>query len=128
LVRTLDDLYDMGFGGAALFTVDAHHHLIAVHHPAHFAPIEINVVESFVFGKQKAKPVGMGMNTAAHQVLSIRQGVVILLQARQSANAAKVAQRIDNRLKVVAAKTAAALDLRRRQPLARFVGEQIENF
>ena len=49
LLPALDDLDDMGFAAAALFAVDAHHHLIAMHDPAHLAAVQVNVLGVFVF-------------------------------------------------------------------------------
>ena len=49
LLAAFDDLDDMSFAAAALFAVDAHHHLIAMHDPAHLAAVQVNVFGVFVF-------------------------------------------------------------------------------
>ena len=92
LLAAFDDLDDMGFAAAALFAIDAHHHLIAMHDPAHLAAVQINVFGVFVFENEKAVAVGVGVDAAAQEILPVGQGVVIFFEPDQAAVAAELAQ------------------------------------
>ncbi len=70
-LSALDDLDDMGFAAAALFAVDAHHHLIAMHDPAHFAAVQVNIVSVLIVQDEKAVAVGVGMDAAAQEILPV---------------------------------------------------------
>ena len=98
LLAAFDDLDDMSFAAAALFAIDAHDHLIAMHDPAHLAAVQINVLGIFVFENEKAVAVGMGVDAAAQEILPVGQGVVIFLEPHEAAVAAELAQAVDDRL------------------------------
>jgi hypothetical protein len=69
----------------------------------------------------------MGLDSAGDQIFPVRQRIAVFLQARQAAAPAKLPERIDDRVKLVGAKAAAALNLRRRQTQARLGGEQFKD-
>ncbi len=56
------------------------------------------------------------MDSSAHKILPVGQGVMIFLQTHQATIAAKHAQAVDHRLKLIAGKAGAAMNLSRRDP------------
>jgi len=67
------------YTGAARFAVDAHHDLIPMHHAAHLAAIQVKILQVSVFRDQKTVTIGMGVNSALNQMLTVRKGVVVFL-------------------------------------------------
>jgi hypothetical protein len=114
-MRALDDLGDVSFGSAALFAVQAHHHPVTVHNPAHLAAVQINIVDVFVIRDHKTVAIGMGMDSPSHEILAIGKAVVVFFETDQPARAAEVPQSIDDALELFRRKAASPLYLRRCQ-------------
>ena len=66
----LEDLRNVSFDAAPLLSVHADDHLVSVHHAAHFAAIEINVVCTLVIRDEKTITVWVGLESSSYQVLA----------------------------------------------------------
>ena len=125
--RALENLHDVSFDAAPLLSIGAYHDPVSVHHAAHFAAIEVKILHTLIVGNEKTEAVRVGMDPSSHQVLCVRQRVVIFLQANDSAFACEFPQGVDNPLKFGAPKSRALLYFDGRQSRSRFFGEEIQN-
>jgi hypothetical protein len=114
-MRALDDLGHVSFGSVALFAVQAHHHPVTVHKPAHLAAVQINIFDVFVIRDHKTIAIGVGMDSPGHEILAIGEAVVVFFKTDQPACAAEVSQSVDNALELFRRKAASPLYLRRCQ-------------
>jgi hypothetical protein len=117
----------VGFHAASFLSIGAHHHPVSMHHATHFAAIEVKILRTLAVGNEKTETVRVGVDSSSHQVLCVRQPIVIFLQADDSAFAGEFPQGIDNPLNFVAPKSRAPLYFGRRQSSSWLFGEEVEN-